>query len=31
MELPSRIDAHNMVLLAELADLFDRSATVRVV
>ena len=31
MELPSRIDAHNMVLLAEVADLFDRSATVRVV
>lgn len=31
MELPSRIDAHNMVLLAEVAELFDRLATVRVV
>ena len=31
MELPSRVDAHNMVLLAEIADLFERLATVRVV
>ena len=31
MELPSRVDAHNMVLLAEGAELFDRTATVKVV
>ena len=31
MELPSRVHAHNMVLLAEIADLFERLATVRVV